>query len=846
MPLYVHVKDQKTKVNSKVLPRVDVKVYYLTAEHSEHPTTQSETIVSFGADGKFPQSIVIGRGGELISKPFENANYTLVDILPYYIPTDMYTLDIRGSATSTFCIGYQNQTYVYYKHDQKIDFKYMDTIVTINNIMCGEYEFYYNAPINVVNITIGILKEGKTSGVYDEDKLIRKFTESKFINVSAEHQQHFRPEHIWSVLDKSERAKIGPQLNRLGVNIGAAGYSGVMLWLLSLDEMLYELVTSTCLLDSVDYYRFDEIGKIISIRAKRLQNVLVEDVKTLFEANVLVNRVAVAIDWEQEKKNRLEPNLAQLSPEYVYNAAVNVFKTPLNEEVRFKTATWEKFWETRWEWCTAGAVHSQIEEDKKYISSERDFKNKFVTVNAMPETTLAEMLQTKPEINCRASIKYEWGKQRAIYGTDLRSYIITTFALANCEDLLPNQFLIGNQSRESLVAAKLSSVLHDRVPFCLDFQDFNSQHSNENMKAVLLAFFKVHGDKLSEEQRLAFAWVLESVDNTVIHDNIGTHSVYNSRGTLMSGWRLTSWMNSICNYIYLSALVDKSYNNSRSVHSGDDILYAVSNLKQVTHVIKKARQYNIRLSRKKCNFASVAEFLRVDHAAGTYGQYLPRGIATLVHSRMESKPAYDIRDIAEAMIVRFREYVNRGGNNDLAIRLRDEYFSRISKEWTNNRVDMNIFNMVHRVCGGVSDDPCSAVDHKIVRSIRRMESGGIARLDLPMPGIQAYAKFIQRTSIIPLELGYIAKYIRKRTVEAFIRLSVQYELRELDKMEQTQYKVYRGIYRAHSRIKSSEQYGRAKVIGKAVEILQHLTDGHAIATVITDRSRALETLSIII
>lgn len=837
-------RDLRDKEDSTYKQRGSHAIFYL----NKNKKTKEYSTLEITKKQAMPRSIVIGRNGEIIAKPLEDSNYTLIDIYPGNINAGFYNYDYRGVALAAYMVEVENNVYVYYKHDQYAMYTRTDIYPVLNSALAEEYEFYYNQPACLDNVFTGIKKDLQQVYKYNEKdylSLKAKMCSSKFINVSAEYQQHFRPEEILSVLTLEERELIMP-MNRLGVDIGAAGYAGIIVWLLSLDTVLYNHIIATRLLDSRDYVEFCRLGKEISLRAKRFQNNIVTDLKTLFEVDVLVNRVHTPIDWAAEKRHREEVDVANVDPNQVYNTAYNVFTTQRDNRNKFNRMSWKDFWDTRWEWCAAGAVHSQYASDNVYISKVRDFKNKNITINSMMDMDINEFLNKEPEIHCNTSIKYEWGKQRAIYGTDLRSYILTTFAFQNCEDLLPNQFLIGDQARESLVSAKLGSTLYRKLPFCIDFADFNSQHSFGTMEAVMWAFYDVHKHKMTTDQQRAYKWVVDSMYNTKINDNVGLKQTYVTKGTLMSGWRLTSWMNSVCNYVYLRSVVDADYNTSRSVHSGDDILYAVNNFKQVTDLIKKSAMLNIRLSRHKCNFASVAEFLRVDHAAGTYGQYLPRGIATLIHSRMESQPAYDIRDVTEATNTRMNEFVLRGGKHSLAVRLRDYYLRKISANWTNNRLDLQIMRITHRVQGGVSQEQDAPIDFRITRSIRRDKISDDKNLDLKLHGVAAYAKYVIKKSPLELDFLQVYKYIRKRTVEAYQKASVQYEIRPATMDELSQAKVYRGIYGAYSNLKNNAQYGRAKLIGKTIEVIDLVKEGTALNMIITNKDKMLETLSVLV
>lgn len=80
------------------------------------------------------------------------------------------------------------------------------------------------------------------------------------------------------------------------------------------------------------------------------------------------------------------------------------------------------------------------------------------------------------------------------------------FAFYNYEDCLPAHFPVGKKARPAYVRSRISAILEKAVPFCIDFEDFNSQHSNENMQAVIQAYMDAYQDRISPEQLVAMEW----------------------------------------------------------------------------------------------------------------------------------------------------------------------------------------------------------------------------------------------------------------------------------------------------------------------------------------------------
>jgi len=153
---------------------------------------------------------------------------------------------------------------------------------------------------------------------------------------------------------------------------------------------------------------------------------------------------------------------------------------------------------------------------------------------------LEDFLKRKPEIAAWPSIKYEWGKQRMIYGTDITSFIITNFAMYKSELVLPYFFPIAERSAPDILQYVIKQTLNKGVQYCLDYEDFNNQHSFSSMQAVIHAYKIVFGSDISEEQNLALDWVYQSIEEQYIYrkqPQARKYTKIKTQGTLFSGWR---------------------------------------------------------------------------------------------------------------------------------------------------------------------------------------------------------------------------------------------------------------------------------------------------------------------
>jgi len=363
----------------------------------------------------------------------------------------------------------------------------------------------------------------------------------------------------------------------------------------------------------------DRIKKNFTLRLKALQNTIQYDLTSFFEFEVLTNRGLGEVDWKKEKLHRIQPNLVSFSKEQIYEKSYELFTLVKAKGQIPKRQRWKTFWDQRWKWAPTGTYHSQYPSDDQYRAKERALRHKLYTLCSMPKVDFDYFSKRTPECRAWPSTKYEWGKQRAIYGVDLTNFVLSSFGMLGAEELLSKEFPIGPSATTLNVSNNVKEVLRNGVPFCFDFEDFNSQHDNEQMAAVLFAYCDVFKDNITEQQAFAIQWTATAINNTFVKDINSTW--YKTKGTLMSGWRLTTFMNTVLNKVYVSLCDEES--SLVTIHNGDDVLAAVQRISDLQQFMVRCKRHNIRFQASKCYLASIAEFLRIDHKTnkGQGGQF---------------------------------------------------------------------------------------------------------------------------------------------------------------------------------------------------------------------------------
>nr|WGM49129.1 RNA-dependent RNA polymerase [Umbelopsis gibberispora virus 1] len=742
------------------------------------------------------------------------------------------TLSVYGVQCRALVLSAEGVGYCYIPTDTYIMTKNLSFVALVTRHSSQLYESVdYRAPATTRALfrdRAPQLAEVPQIGVVAADKL-------EASKVSAFHHIHYTAKEVFACVEPHRR-KHAMEATRLPKDATRSHAAGLMLWFATLPEDLAAGVRSAGLFKHEDVHSYIKWAKKLSVEAKSLQNIVEDDLRSVFELDVLVNRISGDVDWAAEKENRQHARLAQLSEREVYSAAIKLFKAASSRGRAPRKMSWKEYWDTRWQWSAVGSVHSQYPEDETYVNrSDPVLKNKFITISSMPHFPHTHFTNRKPQIHAWSSTKYEWGKQRAIYGTDLTSYVIANWAFSNCENVLPRQFPVGHDANDRTVRARVMGILDSKMPFCLDFEDFNSQHSSAAMAAVVQAYADQFEAEFTPEQHAAAMWTAESIRDQTIHDNIGLAQTYKARGTLLSGWRLTTFINSVLNYIYTMKICGDSFPVGNSLHNGDDVLIGTRSLLTVRNAQRRAKQFGIRLQNTKCSVGAIAEFLRVDHKRGGRGQYLSRSVATMVHSRIESRRSTDARDLILAMEGRYADAVDRGMPAVVIANLRRVYYSRQAKSCGMTVEEMYMIKCAHRVVGGVSTEVDSSTDYRVIPG--PVQQAGV-EIEM-LPGVRAYAQVIDQALHLNVTIKAIQKRVLKATYEAVLDKS---RAMKLVKNEDPWYERVKRIYKAHKGAIRIAHYGKAALVGLQLELLARDKPNSTFMSIVNRSRRPLELL----
>lgn len=312
-------------------------------------------------------------------------------------------------------------------------------------------------------------------------------------------------------------------------------------------------------------------------------------------------------------------------------------------------------WKRRWATCKGGAhkVRDEIELfGKSHVYKGIDEITKRHFVEKQDRNVL---FTTKPLCLISPSIKHENGKNRIIYSCDTINYLNFDVVMRKVESVFMSDRIILNPGSENLNAMyKKLKERSGKVNLSLDYEDFNSQHSIEDMKIVVNALRPYIGDKYCN-------WLLASFDDMRVFYNGQWQKWFHS---LPSGHRLTTFINSILNYAYIDIMLgERGIYDYDSIHTGDDCVIFIQDADQIDNIVDACvnNNLNIRLNKSKQCLNTTFEFLRVCVSPKCGRGYINRSFASLVNGNWTSGSVLTHKEYIACLNQMVYTLHNRGG-----------------------------------------------------------------------------------------------------------------------------------------------------------------------------------------
>nr|ALM62239.1 RNA-dependent RNA polymerase [Soybean-associated double-stranded RNA virus 1] len=379
------------------------------------------------------------------------------------------------------------------------------------------------------------------------------------------------------------------------------------------------------------------------------------------EGIAMRGRAAGEVNWDKEVSYRVDPDLVKDS---VIEPDLDTFAghidAILDAELpgTYELPELHTWWSSRWQWCVNGSQTRASDAalgidlralDATHSRHYRRMASEFTEFNPVPDWDGTTYVSK--------SAKLEHGKTRAIFACDTRSYFAFSWILNATQKHWKNARVLldpGHGGTCGMARRIQHAQRGGGVNLMLDYDDFNSHHSTPVMQLLferLCLKFNCpqwYTDKL-----------VRSFDNMYLVEGSIHRRIM---GTLMSGHRGTTFINSVLNAAYLRAAVGSSwFDSALSLHTGDDVYVRANTLADCATILEKAKAFGCRMNPTKQSIGFYnAEFLRCASNPRYGVGYLCRAIASLVSGTWTDPGALAQEEGLTSAIVGCRAVMNRG------------------------------------------------------------------------------------------------------------------------------------------------------------------------------------------
>jgi hypothetical protein len=394
----------------------------------------------------------------------------------------------------------------------------------------------------------------------------------------------------------------------------------------------------------------------------------------LAEMGSLLGRGSTVLDIHSDivgrvdKRTFLRDKAAKISQSELRVALEEIkqYELPMDTEWPDTDAHWKK----RWAYTKSGSHSKRIE---KLALGDTVTQKGQVTRREFAEAVRENLIAFgEPSVHAGVSLKLEAPKTRAIYGCDSISYFTFDFLLQPIErDWVGKRVLLKPSRSDALEDYSRWGSQLETYKVMLDYDDFNSQHSIESMQAVFEVF-------CSGAPQEVLDWALRSFSNAYIWGDPDHPEGQLSVGTLFSGHRATSFINSVLNAAYLRVLMGRDFWALKSWHTGDDVLITTSRVDLVDTIVRTCLDGRLRINPAKQSIGRVnAEFLRVSFNKDRGVGYFSRCVGSLISGNWVQLKLLDELEFVDSILGQCWTIVNRSGVRWLPVLIYSTFKRRV-------------------------------------------------------------------------------------------------------------------------------------------------------------------------
>jgi hypothetical protein len=370
-----------------------------------------------------------------------------------------------------------------------------------------------------------------------------------------------------------------------------------------------------------------------------------------------------AVMLERTKQEAIESMVLDVNQQQLYEKVVQVLDDEMNME-QYKYEEPRSFWSRRWEWGVNGA-HSRLLQN-----NEPQWKVEPEKLKRLHRRVYLEEVHDSPMdkwsgivyVSCIKKIENE--KERDLQSIDSNTYIAFQHLIEGVERCWKGKKVLLDPGKggTTRMAERIRAIQGKRASsqnVMIDYAKYNTQHSLESQKTVMKALCDKIGYPTGMSEK-----IINSFDKMELYVD-GEH-IGRAKGTLLSGHRLTTFINSVLNLAYLKVFCP-IIDNCMSMHVGDDVFVSAPDLKTAGTLVMQLKLSPIRAKQAKQSLGEwSAEFLRMCTRGKVTRGYLCRTISTCIMGNWVNDLRLEPEEALKTMIDAGWTLANRSQNLELS------------------------------------------------------------------------------------------------------------------------------------------------------------------------------------
>jgi hypothetical protein len=415
---------------------------------------------------------------------------------------------------------------------------------------------------------------------------------------------------------------------------------------------------------------------------------------------------------------------------------------------------------------------------------------------------LAKVIENGGDSTTRVATKHEIKALRALFPANIAHYIVFSYFLNVAEKLeVPTDMMFSTgDATDVMNLLAWSNLYSDSAKLMYDFKNFNIQHDVSDMAQTIGVIAKyISKYHESNDFRAAAVWLIESLNNmwfiadkAIPEKNMLRGEMIKFTRGLLSGWRGTTWINTILNKAYVRVAhvnYKRLYGTDciiKYVGSGDDVALAGTSNFALSRLYNVMGQMNLEATASKQLLGDqAAEFLRNTYVSGMCYGSVHRVLSQMISGNWLGTGSDDVytrmQGIRDTIVLCMRRGVHP--------RMAQSLWEASKRRWANLETDAGLVAISDEVIFGTKESGglgiasldgkrCVLKGGRIVQ--KTVSLPFIGKSDMSKKQAQRLTEDLALVNVQPIPLDQLTRQLAEDSYKSSIRAAGGREMRTVE------------------------------------------------------------------